>query len=167
MFENNDTINWNTPKSAAVNDSMLLPAGEYLVEISSTEMRQSLKKNCSYLEIKFKVISPENYHNRIFYIKYFIQHDTNEKMVKWHINRLKDLSLSAINKKAETHQALIGAKLYVSVDIEEGRPKDEGGKWPDSHRINGCRPFTSQVTPIESRNPAKEKNPIFDDAIPF
>jgi hypothetical protein len=134
-------INWNAYKTQPKQTqqgttSFALPPGEYLVEISSMEPRESRDQMSEYVEAKLVVLGPEKHKNRMFYNKFFTRHDKSPKIVEICMKQLEEISNAALNKLFHNVSELVGCKARLILEIKPGSPKKDGtGMYPDSNKI--------------------------------
>lgn len=177
-----DNMNYKDPNPKETNtkkNSWVLPDGEYLAEISHVEMRESATSPWSYLQIKFIIVEPQDFENKLVFKNYFIKHPSIEESdsikgtIASNYRQLANIFNACRIPASNNEEDLIGKRLLINLKLQVGKQKVAGGeeRWPDTNNIIYAKPISipEMNRPLPPMKPNKQSH---DDnkqreAVPF
>ena len=167
-------ITKSSPQEKVQGADYSVPDGEYLVEITYTKMVNDPNGNYAYLDICFGVLEPKELCNKAFYIKFFTNHATKEKMVNFQKKQLRDLGIACFGEVPKYGKDYVGGKCLLVVKRVPGNKKPTGtGYYPDSNQIKEIKSIRNSDMPTVMAEPSaqavnkKQPTILVDDEIPF
>lgn len=151
--------------------SMALPAREYVLTVDEIT-EKSNDFGAVYLDFKLKVVSPEEFKNRLTWVKYHLVNN-NSTAVDISRDGLRQLSMCILGREAINTSELLDKPFYGTLKVKKGGPKKDGDFWSDSNTLFKCRPVTNGIPPKDlptvAVTPARsDTDPdMFNDELPF
>lgn len=115
---------FNPQEVQITNDFQPLPAGEYLVEVEKSEVKDTKNLDGKYLNFQFKVLD-QRFNGRVLFDIAMIESDrSDENMMKALQGAREKITLmcqAAGKPQAQDSDELIGIPMIAKVKVKEGR----------------------------------------------
>lgn len=125
----------------------VMPEGDYVAQITDSDVRQNKKRNGTVLELERVIISPAEFKGRKVWQYINVEHETSEAQ------EIGQRELANLKAAVGIHGVVADTLMMhnrphgIKLKIEKGNDKPEGGQYPDKNIVFDCFPLAAGAQP--------------------